>query len=48
LSRYRDIIARVVKKVFAGDLDGIEAIPAELFPDGSKPKDYESIDAGLT
>lgn len=43
--RYRDVVIRVVKKIFDGNVvETIDALPYEIFPEGSAPKNYATLE----
>jgi hypothetical protein len=48
VERYRNYMTYFIKKVFAGNiLETIDNIPMELWPDGSIPKNYQTIEEGF-
>lgn len=47
-NNYREIMTRVIKNALEGKLEStIDDMPKQLVPDGSKPKYYSTLEAGM-
>lgn len=47
-NNYREVMTRVVKAALEGKLEStIDDMPKQIVPDGSQPKYYSSLEAGM-